>query len=177
VLDAEQNATIHEALRRQDARYEEDLEWNIVALFFPEAFPDIVPEQVRATLINSFPDEMRAAGFEVSEETSRTLRERAFYAQHKGKFQVRTAWGSWHGVVPQGMVLVRAERGDGFPPFDRVRNGVYGVSTGEEAYFLVPKAEYGVGGRGQNPFTFVIDEARHQRADENGRVLEVGAVA
>jgi hypothetical protein len=56
-VSAKQNKRIPESVRKADGWYEEDVEWAIVALCFPEAYPD--PEhqkQAKCTVADYYPE-------------------------------------------------------------------------------------------------------------------------
>lgn len=144
------NAMIPEAFRAEGGWYEEDTDWNIVAYYFPEAFPKEDRRNVIATLKNWRPDEFeRATGQKVKPEESLELRARLFREKHKHDWVVIAAWGSWHATVPTGMVGVCCTRGG--------VHGVYGKPEPEQ-YFLVPKSEYDARDRGE----FVVDTTQHK---------------
>lgn len=155
LLSPDRNERVHAALRREDARYEEDLDANIAALTFPEAFPNVKTENAKRTLINWYPDEMRAAGYEFTDDESMKLRERAYFVANTGKMLAKAA--SCRNV-PKNMVLVYAERCDG--------TDIYRNVPREGAYYLVPSTEY------KTKPIFVIDESRHARATKDGSPLE-----
>lgn len=142
-LCATKNALVHEAWRRKDGWYEEDCDWAIVALTFPELFAEHLAH-ARSTAKNWYPDAYTVVtGLPVGLEDSSVLRKREFDAWHAKDFVVVAAWGDWAEGVPAGMVGVVATLGG-----DRAAPG---------AWFLVPAAEY----EGRREFGFVIDPARH----------------
>jgi hypothetical protein len=148
--DRARNALVHEAWRKPGGWYEEDCEWVIVALTFPEAFPAETVEHARAQAKNERPDGYTAVtGTALSLEESAELRSRAWYAAHENDYVATAAWGDWHASVPDGLVAVLAVRGV-------TKRGCHGE---DEAYFLVPAAEYDTRDR----HGFVVDEARHER--------------
>lgn len=115
-LDAERNAKVPAACRASNGWYEEDCEWSIPALVFPEAFPDrpgmekSMAQYATEACQNWFPEAYTAiTGKEVSLEESSALRERAFKLETMNKFVVSCAWGyspantPW---VPEGKVGV-----------------------------------------------------------------------
>jgi hypothetical protein len=139
------NRRVHEAWRQAGGWYEEDCEWAIVALTFPELFAGHI-EAAESSARNYFPDEYTAAtGKAVPVAESYTLRKRAFEASTADAFVVTSAFGDWHEAVPAGMVGVVARR----------------KSDDARATFLLPEEDYQT--RGEDGF--VIDEARHTRAD------------
>jgi hypothetical protein len=142
-LDPVRNAKVPEAARRRGGWYEEDCEWVIVALVFPEVFSAVARMRALPIAKNWMPDEYTViTGKTVTTEESQKLRRREFERESHDKFVVRAAWGDWEPRVPKGMVGVLARR----------------ASTGEEAHFLVDAIEYA-----NRKFDFVIDEARHTR--------------
>lgn len=135
-LDAARNAKVPEVCRAPSGWYEEDCEWSIPALVFPEAFPDrpgmdkTMAQYATESCRNWFPEAYTAiTGEEVTLEQSSTLRERAFKLETRDKFVVTTAWGHsprntpW---VPEGKVGVIGWRG----------------SDGKEIYALVAAERY-----------------------------------
>lgn len=142
-LNREFNAKIPLIFRRKGGWYEEDCEWAIVALLFPEFFPNQA-EHALTIVKNTWPNEyMNWSGKTVTLEESYELRRQHFHAVNASNFVVRTAWGDWHSNVPTGMVGVYARKAD----------------PKEEGYFLVPVDEYG---DADKPFGFVIDLEKHQ---------------
>ena len=146
-LSGSANEKVHASWRSDDGWYEEDCEWAIVALTFPELFEGHV-EAARKTAKNWSPDGYTATtGETVALEESTVLRERAFYAANEKNFVVVSASGDWKEGVPKGFVECRARLG-----------GHWGVPGSEERTFLVPADEYGTSG---GPYGFVIDPSKH----------------
>ena len=145
------NVKVHEAWRAKDGWYEEDCDWAIVALTFPEHFSAEDVAHATSSAKNWNPDGYTAfTGVAVALEESCVLRSRAFRAEHAKDLVTVCAFGSWHKNVPAGQVGVAACEGG------RLENGQYG---GELRYFLVPAEEYRAGsGFGDG---FVVDLARH----------------
>lgn len=142
-LDRERNAKVPKGARRAGGWYEEDCEWCLVALVFPEAFKEAERSWADATAKNWFPEEYEAiTGRKVGLDESRELRRRAVIESTRDRFVTAAAYGSWHAQVPEGMVGVYARK----------------LATGETACFLVPEGEYKYDGNG-----FVVDESRHAR--------------
>lgn len=142
-LDRERNAKIPASARRPSGWYEEDCDWSIVALVFPDPFTAEQRKHAEKTAKDWRPEAYTAiTGKTVAIEESFMLRRAAFERETHDKFVVRAAFGG-RGVGP-GTIRVLARR----------------ASTGEEATFLVDTAEYTVG-----ELSFVIDEARHARED------------
>lgn len=146
-LSPERNAKVHRALRRQVPWYEEDAEWAIVAISFPDLFTTRERSAADKTIRDTWPaawEEIR--GLPLAEGESWARDRAAFNAAHALDFVVTSAIRSDHHP---GMTEVVAVTGD-----DPTRKS-------EERRFLVPCAEYAERGR----FGFVIDLARHQTYD------------
>lgn len=144
-LDTVRNAKMPAEARRRGGWYEEDCEWALAVLVHPDAFIDSQFARQRAEAIAKhwLPDAYTAiTGKPVSLEESPVLQRRKFDQENFTNFVVRAAVGHWAQGVPKGMIRAWARR----------------ASTGEEASFLVPEAEYAA-----RKFDFVIDEARHTR--------------
>lgn len=137
--------------------YEEDCEWAVPVYCLPDLFhPDDVTE-ARRVLRSWFPDEFTAAFPDdpVAVKESHILQERAaLEAIPEDGWVTTAAFGSWADWVPDGMVGVCANR-----RFELRRSGA------EQAWFLVPKAEYD-----QRQWYFYVDTERHERlADDPTR--------
>jgi hypothetical protein len=136
------NSKIPIVFRCKGGWYEEDQEWAIVALFFPEDFPGRT-EHALTIIKNHWPDEyMLWFGKTLALEESHELRRQHFRAVNASNFVVRAAWGDWHPQVPAGYVGVFARKFD----------------PEEESYFLIQADDYG---DADKPFGFVIDLERH----------------
>jgi hypothetical protein len=149
--DAIQQALKNSLEPAGDAWFEEDGDWALVALSFPECFPD---DQVSAevTVRNQYPEVWESFYGKVLEPgQSRSRDEKLFYEAHADDWLVTAAWGDWAEHVPQGMVGVCAVKGG------RGRR----ISTTIETWWLVPKQEYAE----RQGFAFVIDPQRHQQVD------------
>jgi hypothetical protein len=164
----EQNRQIHKALRNESGTavgggragwYEEDCEWAIVAMQFPEAFVRPLaegdktdwstPEKVREIAVgfvkNYSPDGYEAATGETIPEGESYLKDkRLFEERHQHDWVVTCAFGS-HLTVPDGMVGVIAQQ----------------ASSGRKIGFLVPKDEYHIPSVGG----FICDLDRHEPWD------------
>lgn len=146
------NAQVHPAWRIESGWYEEDLDWAIVAYYFPDAFPTVDGNRVKAMLKSWYPHQyMAATGETVTPEESFKLREEASREANKDNIVTVAAVGAWHDNVSPGMVGVTACKGG------RLANGHY-ADPANMRYFLVPKEEYDA--RGEHPF--VVDPERHQ---------------
>lgn len=151
-LDRKRNAQVPEVFRQPGGWYEEDCDYAIVVLMFPDAFkeePALAQkrEDARQSLRDYYPDEYTTAfGEVIPTQDSWVLRERAALEAARGKLIVMAAWGDWNPGVPTGMVGVVA-RVDGKQPPDR--------------WFLVPAGEY----TKENRMCFVIDPERHKEVE------------
>jgi hypothetical protein len=153
-LDRTRNAKVPEYMRRHGGWYEEDCEWSIAAVVFPDEFAKANNcahgNIAKSTLLDWYPDEyIRFFGvsLESVENHSYVLRKRKFQRAHADDYVVVSATGSWHEKVPEGFVGVSATKG--------------GIRTEEayrsERYFLIPEHEYEIRTDG-----FVIDITRHE---------------
>ncbi|SIR42189.1 hypothetical protein SAMN05880590_1297 [Rhizobium sp. RU35A] len=142
-LSADRNAKIHPLLRKDTPWYEEDCEWAIVALSFPELFTAHERAAAEKTIRNTWPDEWEAInGAKLTEGESWIKDCRAFYQRHAADYVVTSAIFSEHHP---GMTEVVAVVGGNRRTDD------------DERRFLVPSDEYA--GRGR--FGFVINPVRH----------------
>ena len=150
-LDSRRNAEVHTGWCRKDGWYEEDCDWAIVALSFPDLFPADHVVMAHTTAKDAMPDEYeQVLRVKLLPAESFARREQLFRAATCDKLVVTAAWGSraTYGsriAVPDGMVGVVA------------RIGGLGKPGAEERWFLVPDAEYARRDR----FGFVVDEHRH----------------
>lgn len=137
------------------AWFEEDQEWAIVELAFPQHFGSQNQEPARRLLKDWMPEIWEAwTGETLTPETSYTRRREAFFKKHQDAQVVTAAFGSWHKLVPKGKVGVVAMTG-GRPP--------QGKLTAPESYWLVDENEYGDALRNPgNMGHFVVDPTRHQ---------------
>lgn len=144
-LEPSMNQKVNSVWRKQGGWYEEDVDYNIVHLTFPNIFDSSKVDSAKKALKHYYPDEYeKVTGESVKPEDSHVLRQRAFYKQHANDWISYAAWGDWHDKVPKGMVGVVAKKGG--------REG-----SGPEKYFLVPEKDYAT--RGEN---FVVDPSRHK---------------
>lgn len=142
-LSAERNLRVSPLLRKSSHWYEEDAEWAIVALSFPELFTSYERKCADETFRNSWPTAWEEIhGRELGSGQSWTKDRQAFERRHAGDWVVVSAIYSSHHA---DMTEVVATRGG-------VRD-----QRADERRFLVPSAEYATRG----PFGFVIDEQRH----------------
>lgn len=147
-LTPERNADVTASFRRNDGWYEEDCEWAIVALSFPEHFTAYERRCADETVRHSWPDEWEALLGRVLEPGESTVKDRrTFEHEHAGDWIVVSA--------------IRSDQAPGMTEVIATRGGKRS-SGSPERRFLVPSQEYGgSGGR----FGFVIDEARHAPYD------------
>lgn len=142
-LSAERNRIVHSMLRSKGGWYEEDAEWAIVAITFPDLFTAFERRCSERTIKDSWPDAWEAiSGASLQSGESREKDRRTFEQAHARDWIVVSAITSKH---VSGFVETIATLG-----------GKRGPGT-EERRFLVPSNEYHVRG-----FGFVIDEAGHQ---------------
>lgn len=145
-LDRKRNAAVPEYMRRTGGWYEEDCEYAIPIVVFPESFSPQVLPGAESTLKNYFPDEYeRFRGTVILPGESYARDEKAFHEKHKNDWVVVSAWSDGEEWVPYGMVGVCASPGRSYEPGRLTK------------WFLVPVAEYQARGK----FGFVIDPARH----------------
>lgn len=142
-LSAERNRRVHPMLRSEGGWYEEDAEWAIVTISFPQLFTAFERRCAERTIKDSWPDAWEAiSGAILQAGESRDKDRRAFEQAHARAWIVVSAITSKH---ESGFVEVVATLG-----------GKRGPGT-EERRFLVPSDEYQIG-----RFGFVVDEARHR---------------
>lgn len=128
-LDRKTNPKVHASWRRKGGWYEEDCEWAIVALTFPEMFTEEEIESAHTICKNYFPDEYTTAtGNPVSVADSYVLQRRIREKRQLTEFVSGAVWGDCFEFVPKGHVLVCGKKG---PPENMV-----------EEFFLVPQEEY-----------------------------------
>jgi hypothetical protein len=142
-LSADRNAKIHPLLRKDTPWYEEDCEWAIVAVTFPDLFTAYERSMAKKTIRNTWPD--------------------AWETIHQCVLAGRESWAKDRRAFDQGhrndFVVTSAILSDQHPAMTEVVATVGGshVRDGEERRFLIPSDEYAERGR----FGFVIDLARH----------------
>lgn len=142
-LDRTHNAKIPLVFRNKGGWYEEDCEWAKVAITFPELFNEEMNALAHKTAKNWFPDEYeKHFNVVINTDASIVKRDRAFKIENYHNFVVKAAWGDWHNLVPQGMVVVLAIK----------------ESTGERKFFKIAKQEYNNNG-------FVINPDIHQESN------------
>jgi hypothetical protein len=150
-LNEDLNEKIPASMRQQDGWYEEDVDWAIIPIIYPDAFRNDQRARAITTLKNWRP-QLYERFFEerLSPGESYIKDEQIFRREHKDDYIGMSAYGSWKAGVPPGFVGVFAGRGG------RTAQGRFPEDT---AWFLVPENEYDE----RSPFGFVIDENQHQR--------------
>lgn len=142
-LSADRNAKVHPLLRKDTPWYEEDAEWAIVAISFPDLFTAYERSVAEKTIRDTWPDAWeKIHGCPLAEGESWAKDRRAFDQGHAADFIVMSAIRSEQHA---GMTEVVAMVGGGRVPGRLERR------------FLVPSDEYVARG----PFGFVINGARH----------------
>lgn len=142
-LSGPRNVKVLEALRNISGWYEEDAEWAVVALTFPEIFTTCERRCADETIRNTWPSAWeRIHGRQLHPGESWTKDKKVFEQEHIHDWIVTSAIRSSQNA---GMVEVVARRSSA------------GTGQDEERRFLVPSGEYQTRGR----FGFVIDEQRH----------------
>jgi hypothetical protein len=142
VLTPARNVAIHSMLRAEEGFYEEDAEWAIVAITFPQFFTGFERRCAEKSVKDSWPDaweEIFGTPLEPGESYEKDRR--AFGARQAASWIVISAIASSHN---KGFVECVATLG-----------GKRGCGV-EERRFLVPSGEYSTG-----RFGFVIDPSRH----------------
>ena len=141
-LSAERNRKIDPMLRSAGGWYEEDAEWEIVAVTFPQFFTSFERRCAEQTIKDSWPNAWEAIFRTIlGPGESREKDRRAFEAEHAADWIVVSA--------------INSDQEKGFVECVATPGGRRGEGT-EERRFLVPSDEYEVG-----RFGFAIDEARH----------------
>jgi len=144
-LSAQRNRAVHPEWRQKGGWYEEDDEWAIAAITFPEAYSPQHVEAAHRLTKDYFPDAYeKVTGTTIAPGESHTRDEQNFRAEHSDDDVVRGAITS--DTYP-GMVEVTASR----------------PGSSEEREYLVPTDEYRARGR----HGFVIDPSRHARMPED----------
>jgi hypothetical protein len=147
-LDRRRNAQVPPYMRLWGGWYEEDENWSIVAIVFPQFFSAETFAAAQQTFLHYKP-EMYARFNSVPIESlagkSRGYDEAVWWRQHAHDLIVIAAWGGEPCPIPipEGMVGVLA--------------GV-GGQRGVDRYFLVPRDEY----QKRDRFGFIVDPTRHQ---------------
>lgn len=138
------NQKIHLAWRNLNGWYDEDAEWSIVGISFPEICGKEELESAHKTAKEYFPHQYEeVTGIIVLPSESAKLREELFYEKHANDYIVMSA-------ITHDKEFVKVIAGKG----GRLENGRYPNDTKE---FLVPTEEYH--NRYEN---FAIDLNRHE---------------
>lgn len=163
-LSAERNRAVHEAWRRPGGWYEEDCEWAIAAVTFPEAYPPEHVATARKTARNWFPDEYEAVtGEQVQPGESHVRDEALFFAEHANDWVTTAALAADPGTVERFL----RDDGDTEMRFVQAEQAMVKVwarvdgrhaTAPETRAFLVRKADYD--GRGR--FGFVVDPDKYE---------------
>lgn len=142
-LSADRNVKIHPLLRKGSPWYEEDCEWAIVAISFPELFTGYERSLAEKILRNTWPDAWEAIHrCKLAEGESWAKDRRAFDQHHAADFVVTSAiLSGQHAGMTEVVAIVGGDRSNG----------------SDERRFLVPSNEYA----GRDRFGFVIDPDRH----------------
>lgn len=144
-VSAKKNLLIPEYMRKDDGWYEEDCDWSIPGVVFPEAFSEKDRIGAKDTLRSWHPDAYEKFFGEVVYPGQSYIRDRdIFNKTHENDWVVIAASGSWHEKARPGFCYCIATRG-----------GKRDVERG----YLVPQSEYDK----RSHYGFVIDETRHER--------------
>lgn len=139
-LSKKLNAKVHEAWRKKNGWYEEDVAWAFVALTFPEYFSKENVEYAHASAKSHYPEEYTAVtGNPVAVHESWELRRREAVESctKAGKLVTKTCFGDWHKKVPADHVAVVA-----VTPSDYLRYWSGKGGNPPEKVFLVPAEDY-----------------------------------
>lgn len=135
-------------LRLSRSWYEEDCEWALVALAFPNDFSPAQVADAILTVCNAYPEAYEThVGVALVAGQSRARDQAVFQAAHVGDYVVRSAFGDWAPWVPKGSVGVYA----------------YKEATNQGGWFIVPAEEYRLDRTG-----FVVDVGRHLSVEAPG---------
>jgi len=147
-LSSDRNSKVHPLLRKNTTWYEEDCEWAIVAITFPDLFTAHERSLANKTIRNTWPDEWEAIlSCKLAEGESWAKDRRAFDERHASDYVVTSAiFSDKNPGMTEVVAVVAGDRGAG----DR-------KAWDNERRFLVPSDEYA--GRGR--FGFLIDPDRH----------------
>ncbi|MBB6181782.1 DUF7007 domain-containing protein [Pseudorhizobium flavum] len=142
-LSADRNSKVHSLLRKDTPWYEEDSDWAIVVISFPDLFTAHERSLAEKTIRNTWPDEWEAIhGRKLAEGESWARDRRTFDERHSADHVVVSAiFSEQHHGMTEVVAVVGGNR----------------RTDDDERRFLVQSDEYA--GRGR--FGFVIDPARH----------------
>jgi len=164
-LSAERNRAVHPAWRRPGGWYEEDCEWAIVAMTFPECYSPEHAAFAKQTARSYFPDAYEVVtGERIKPGESYVRDQDTFFAEHADDWVTTSALAVDPGTVERivrddgvtgGLRLMPAEQ-----PMVKVwaRVGGRRSTAPETRAFLVPKTEYETRGR----FGFVLDPDKYE---------------
>lgn len=141
-LSEERNTLVDHRLQKHNGWYEEDAEWAIVAMTFPDLFTNLERRSAYQTVKDSWPDAWEPI-------TGTTLEPGQSFEKDRRTFHQRHA---------EDWIVISAIRSDHHPGIVETiatRGGVRSPSV-EERRFLVPIADYDPG-----RFDFVIDPVQH----------------
>ncbi|WP_295808956.1 hypothetical protein [uncultured Nitratireductor sp.] len=129
-LSVDRNAKVDCRFRIANGWYEEDAEWAIVAVTFPDLFTSFERRCAEQTVRDSWPDEFEAiTGTVLEPGQSREKDRRAFHAVHAEDWIVISA--------------IRSDHREGFAEVVATRGGKRDPAA-EERRFLVPSADHGI---------------------------------
>lgn len=140
---------------------EEDCDWCVAALAFPEFFSENDRAVAEQTAKGWKPELWEHwSGRKLAPGESHVKDERAFFAAHQGRLLVRAAWGDWKAGVPKGFVGVVARA---IPAGMKQSWQIASSSTRStvEKWFLVPEAEY----QARGPHGFLIEPHHREVPD------------
>jgi len=142
-LSSECNAKVHSLLRKDALWYEEDCEWAIVAITFPDLFTGYERSLADKIIRNTWPDAWEAIyDCKLAEGESWAKDRRAFDQRHASDYVVTSAiFSDQNPDMTEVVAIVGGDR----------------RSDDNERRFLVPSNEYA----GRVRFGFVIDLDRH----------------
>jgi hypothetical protein len=141
-LSEERNTLVDHRLLRHNGWYEEDAEWAIVALTFPNLFTSLERRSADQTVKDTWPDAWEAIKGTILEPGQSFEKDRrAFHNRHAEDWIVVSA--------------IRSDHHPGYVETIATRAGTRGPSV-EERRFLVPIADYD-----PRRFGFVIDPMQH----------------
>jgi hypothetical protein len=153
-LSSDRNLKVDPYLRIDGGWYEEDAEWAIVALTFPDLFTSYELRCAEQTIRDNWPNEWEiVVGRHLEPGESRKKDQRRFHQNHAEDWIVTSAIHSEHH---SGMTEVVASVGG------------RRTDARHERRFLVPSTEYADRG----PFGFVIDATRHDIYDGPSSFIE-----
>ncbi|WP_429817327.1 DUF7007 domain-containing protein [Ensifer sp. B1-9] len=113
-LSAERNACVLPTLRKSASWYEEDMEWAIVALTFPDLFTAYERKYADETIRNSWPSAWEEIhGYELAPDQSWKKDREAFERKHACDWIVISAIHSSYDVDMTEAVATRGGRRDG----------------------------------------------------------------